>query len=167
MEVLSPHWVAVWTSSRHEKLVHDQLSNRGVEVFLPLVETPSRRKDRRKTIDLPVFPGYLFARLVRSEAHTVKSTRGIVRILGPTPDEYSVVPDGQIQAVRTMVESCLTIDPFPYLKEGTMVRVKNGPLEGLEGILLEKRKRLRIVVSVDLLGESISSEISAEQVETL
>ena len=165
---MSCSWVAVWTRSRHEKSVRDDLASRSLEVFLPLLEMPSRRKDRRKTVDLPVFPGYLFVNLTSPDSpHVVTSTRGVVRILGPSATEYSIVPEGQVNAVRTMVESRLRIDPFPYLKTGAIVRVKVGPLMGLEGVLIEKRTHCRLVVSVDLLGQAISTEISAEQVEAV
>ena len=167
METLTLRWAAVWTRSRHEKLVRDHLVGKDIEVFLPLVERPSRRKDRRETVEVPVFPGYLFARLTPYGASTVKETRGVVQILGPEPGRHSIVPDDQVEAVRTMVESHLTVDPYPYLKVGTRVEVRHGPLMGLQGILVERRKQLRLVVSVDLLGKSICAEVSAEQVEEL
>ena len=167
METLTPRWAAVWTRSRHEKLVRDHLVGKDIEVFLPLVERPSLRKDRREMVEQPVFPGYLFARLTPYDAAIVKATRGVVQILGPAPDSFSTVPDEQVEAVRTMVESRLTVDPYPYLKVGTRVEVKHGPMKGLQGILVDRRKRLRLVISVDLLGKSISAEVSAEQVEEL
>ena len=158
-------WLAVWTRSRHEKLVRDALASNSVEVFLPLLTLPSRRRDRRKTIQLPAFPCYLFAHLDPADAYVVKTTRGVVQILGPRPLEYTFVPEDQIEAIRTMVESSLKVDPFPYLKVGTPVRVKSGPQKGQEGILIEKRKRLRFVVSVHLLSQSVSAEVSADQLE--
>ena len=158
-------WLAVWTRSRHEKLVRDHLTGKGYEVFLPLLTIPSRRRDRHKMVDVPAFPCYLFTRLDPADAYVVKVTRGVVRLLGPSPTDYSIVPDEQVEAVRTMVESSLRIDPFPYLKVGTRVRVKSGPLKGLEGTLVEKHKRMRVVVSVDLLCRSICAEISGDEIE--
>lgn len=162
---MEPKWLAVWTRSRHEKLVRDHLDSRGVEVFLPLLTLPSRRRDRSQLVEIPAFACYLFARIEPSEAHVVKTTRGVVRLLGPTPMEFSVVPDADIEAVRTMVESSLRIDPFPYLKVGSRVRVKNGPLKGIEGTLVKKNKRLRVVVCVELLSQAISAEVSADDIE--
>ena len=167
MDASLPHWVAVWTRSRHEKFVRDQLIERDVEVFLPLMEVPSQRKDRSKIIEVPVFPGYLFAHIPLNDGYTVRTTRGVVQILGASPNLYSPVPDEQIAYVRTMVQSELPLDPHPYLKVGTLVRVKSGPLRGVEGILVEKRNHRRIVVSVDLLGKSISTEVSADQIEAI
>jgi len=165
MDASRLHWVAVWTRSRHEKFVRDQLLGKEVEVFLPLMEVPSQRKDRRKSVELPVFPGYLFAHIELTDGYEVKTTRGVVQILGSLPGVYTAVPDEQIAYIRTMVESQLPIDPHPYLRVGNVVRVKKGPLKGIEGILIEKRNHWRIVVSVDLLGKSIAAEVSADEIE--
>jgi len=167
MDASPLHWVAVWTRARHEKFVRDQLAEKEVEVFLPLVTVPSQRKDRRQSIELPVFPGYLFARIELSDGYAIKTTRGVVQILGSVPGVYTPVPDEQIVYVRTMVESQLAVDPHPYLKIGNVVRVRKGPLQGIEGILIEKRNHWRIVVSVDLLGKSIAAEVSADEIEAV
>ena len=153
--------------SRHEKLVHDHLREQSVEAFLPLLQVPSTRKDRKQTIEVPVFPGYLFAHIDPDDGYAVKTTRGVVAIVGTSPLQYSFVPDEEIEAVRTMVESRLKIDPYPYLNVGTPIRVKSGPLQGLEGILVEKRGKFRIIVSVNLLGKSICAEVSADQLERI
>jgi len=160
--------MAVWTRSRHEKVVTDHLVGKDIEVFLPLVTVPSTRRDRRVMVDVPAFPCYLFVHLDRvdgSRIYDVKTTRGVVRILGPSPTDYSIVPDDQIEAVRTLVMSRLRVDPFPYLKVGARVRVRSGPLKGLEGTLVRKKNRLRVVVSVHLLCQSVAAEVSADQIE--
>lgn len=162
---MQPSWLAVWTRAHHEKTVRDHLDALSVETFLPLLHLDSRRRDRKATVDIPAFPGYLFARIPVSDAYVVKTVRGVVQVLGPTPTEYSIVPDCQVEAVRKMVESRLRVDPFPYLKVGSRVRVKTGPLMGLEGVLVKKRSGLRLVVNVDLLSQSIAAEISAADVE--
>ena len=162
---LQTGWLAVWTRAHHEKTVRDHLDALSVETFLPLLHLESRRMDRRATMDIPAFPGYLFAHLPVSDASIVKTVRGVVQVLGPTPTEYSIVPDTQIEAVRRLVESRLRVDPFPYMKVGSLVRVKSGPLKGLEGVLVKKRSGLRLVVDVDLLCQSIATEISAADVE--
>jgi transcriptional antiterminator NusG len=158
-------WVAIWTRSRHEKSVHDQLAAKALEVFLPLVTVPSSRKDRRLMVEVPAFPGYLFAKVYGSQDQIVNFTRGVVRILGPSATEYTPVPEGQVEAVRRMVESELRVDPYPYMKVGTPVRMKSGPLRGLEGYIVEKRRQLRFVVAVDLLQKGVATEVSADQVE--
>jgi transcription termination/antitermination protein NusG len=167
MDTLALRWVAVWTMSRHERLVRDHLLEKNVDVFLPLLVVPSTRKDRKKTIEIPVFPGYLFAHVQPDDGYAIKTTRGVVAIVGPSPLQHSFVSDGEIEAVRTMVESGLKVDPYPYLNVGTLIRVRNGPLLGLEGILVEKRGNFRVIVSVHLLGKSICAEVSADQLERI
>lgn len=160
-------WYAVHTRSRHEKKVDTQLKGKGLEAFLPLYETMSRRRDRKKIIQVPLFAGYLFVRIVpdRERILEVLKVQGVVRIIGKTPTEPFPVPDSQIEAVQKMVQSDRLISGHPYIKEGSRVRVKAGPLQGIEGVLLEKRGRHRLIISVDMLQESVSTEISVDEVE--
>ena len=166
MVSFAPQWLAIWTRSRHEQRVYDQLVARDIEAFLPSLLVPSTRRDRRKMIRVPAFPGYLFVRIDATEQAEVTSTRGVVRILGPTAARHTVVPAEQVEAVRQMLCSELQVDPFPHLKAGMPVRVKSGPLCGLEGYVVEKRRQLRFVVSVDLLHQGVSAEVSADQLES-
>ena len=151
------NWHAVHTRSRHEKQVNRDLTGQDIEAFLPLVRVPSTRRDRRAEYDKPLFPGYLFVQIEQDQAWEVLMTRGVARILGPRRQEYSVVPEQQIESIRTLVESKLRLDPFPALKVGQMVRITRGPLRGVEGRLIERRGALRIVVAVDLLGQAVSA----------
>lgn len=158
-------WHAVHTRSRHEKKVCRELRRRDIEAFLPLVRVPSSRRDRRAEYDKPLFPGYLFVHITYERAWEVASAKGVARILGPRPQEYSVVPEEQIESIRTLVESNVRLDPFPDLKVGRMVRIKRGLLKGVEGRLLERRDHFRIVVSIDLLGKAVVADIRADDVE--
>ncbi|MEK6778012.1 MAG: UpxY family transcription antiterminator [bacterium] len=161
------NWYAVHARSRHEKKVETELKGKGVEVFLPLYETLSRRRDRKKIIELPLFPGYLFVRIApeRDQVLEVLKVKGVVRIIGKTPTELFPIPAIQIEAVHRMVESDRLISGHPYIKEGSRVRVKAGPLQGVEGILIERRGRHRLIISVDMLQQSVSTEISVDEVE--
>jgi len=162
-------WYAVYTRSRHESKVNELLQKKRIDTFLPLTERWSKRKDRRLKIHVPLFPGYVFVR-VWMDAHShleILKTDSVVRILGnngkPTP-----IPDEQVSAVQTLVKSGLEVNPYPFLKEGMRVRVVRGPLVDIEGILVEtKASRNRLVISVDLLKQSASVEIDAEDVEPL
>jgi transcriptional antiterminator NusG len=163
------HWYAVYTQPRHEYKVNDRLIKKKIETFLPLVERWSRRKDRRKRIQLPLFPGYLFVRsLMDPYSHLeILKTEGVVRILGsdgkPVP-----IPEVQIVGIQTLIRNGVTITPCAYLKEGMRVRVVNGPLRGIEGILLKAQfQKHRLVLSVDIIKESVSVEIDDFDVEPL
>jgi len=162
-------WYAVYTRSRHEQKVYDRLGRKKIEAFLPLMERWSRRKDRRKRIRLPLFPGYLFVR-VEMDSYThleILKTNSVVRILC-NDDQPAPVPDEQIHAVQILIKNGMAVTPYPYLKEGMRVRVVNGPLIGVEGILLKiKPNKYRLVLSLDLLKESVSVEIDASDVEPI
>jgi transcriptional antiterminator NusG len=157
-------WYALYTRSRHEKVVDGELHGRGVESYLPLHRVLSQWKDRRQWVTKPLFPSYLFARLPQQDLWWVRDVRGVVCAVGnedgPTP-----VAAEQVESVRRMLEECEVADPWPYMQEGTRVRVVSGPLIGMEGFIVERRKQCRLVVSVDLLGRSVATEIEAGSVE--
>jgi transcription antitermination factor NusG len=159
-------WYAVYTKSRHEKVVHRCLQSKGIDSFLPLCQVLSRWKDRRVWVEKPLFPGYLFVDLPRENLGPVKAARGVVHVLGN--DEGPIqVPEEQVEAVRRMVERHVPLDPWPYMEQGKRVRVMSGPLIGMEGFIVERKKKCRLVVSVDLLGRSVATEIEAQSVELI
>lgn len=157
-------WYAVYTLVRHEKAVNLALAEKDIETFLPLREVLSRWKDRKKRIQLPFFPGYLFVNIDLTEILDVLSRRSVVRILGlngvPIP-----VPVEQINAIRRLLESNLRYAPYPYFTQGKEVIVVNGPLQGVRGKILEVRGNYRLVLSADLIQRSVSLEIDMKDVE--
>jgi transcription antitermination factor NusG len=160
-------WYAVHTRSRHEKQVDAFLVDKGVESFLPLVNMLSRRKDRKKYVDLPLFPGYLFAHVNQEQLSDVKYTRGVTKILGSDIDKPTPVPDKQVMDIKILLESKVKLDPYPYLQKGTRVRVKTGPLSGVEGILVEKKDNYKLVISIDLMQKGTAAEILISDVEPI
>jgi transcription antitermination factor NusG len=161
--VARPPWFAIWTRSRHEKAVRDQLSQKRVEVFLPTVARWSRWKDRKKKIDWPLFPGYCFARFDPGDRLPVLSCDGVVQIIG-TDGIPSPIPEIEVESIRHLVESELSYDPCPLIKEGEMVKVVSGPLKGVVGRLVRKGSHARLVLSVDLIGQAVSVEVDAADV---
>ena len=160
-------WYAVHTRSRHEKQVDLFLSERGIETFLPLVHTLSRRRDRKKYVDIPLFPGYLFVCAEKERLYDVKYTRGVTRIIGTDLDAPTPIPDKQILGIKSVMESDVKLDPFPYLKKGRMVRVKSGPLKGLEGILVERKGHYKLVIRIDLLQKGAAAEVFISDIEPI
>ena len=159
-----PYWYAIQTRSRHEKVVRDQLAAKGIAHLLPLWRKRSVWKDRIKVIEVQLFGGYLFGHFALRDRVTVLETVGVARLVGisgrPIP-----VPDEQIAAVRTMVEQRLPYDPHPYLAEGMRVRIKRGVLVGAEGILIAKKQKHRLVISVDLIQQAVAVDIDSVDVE--
>ncbi len=156
-------WYAIRTRSRHEKLVHQQFDSRGVEAFLPLVDRRRRWKDLWKTVSVPLFPGYCFARFPYQDRLSVVTAVGVVQILGNTGIAIPV-PDHEIEAVRQLVTCTLPLDPHPYLREGMEVEVLGGPLAGVRGILVRKGRHARLVVAVHLIQQAASVELDAADV---
>jgi len=158
-----PHWYAVRTRSRHEKLVRDRLAAQGIEHLLPTVFRLSQWKDRKKEIEVPLFSGYCFARFFWPDHLAVQTVSGVVSLVGggqrPEP-----IPDAEIEAIKTLMASDLPYDAHPYLREGMTVEVKRGPLEGVQGILVRKAKRHRLVISIHLIQQAAAVEIDAADV---
>ena len=166
VELIGMNWYAIYTRSRHEKKVAASLEEKRVEVFLPLRSVLSRWKDRRKEVQLPLFSGYLFVRILREQRLPVLQTSGVVRFVG-NGDGLDPVPEEQIISIQRLMESGLRYDPYPYLKEGMQVRVVRGPLKGVEGILIDKRKKHLLVLSVDMIQQSAAMQVDISDTDVL
>jgi transcription antitermination factor NusG len=159
----SPWW-ALYTRHQHEKTVADMLASKGFDVFLPLYESMRRWKDRNKLISLPLFPGYVFVRGGLTRKLQVVSTPGVHMILY-RGEQVAVIPDAEIQAIRIAVTGHYRVEPHPFLKCGDRVRVIRGSLQGVEGILARKKNYIRLVLSVEMLAQSVAVEVNASDVE--
>ena len=159
----APAWYAIWTRSRHEQVVRDQLERKGLEAFLPTITRWSRWKDRKKQIDWPLFPGYCFARFIGNDRLPVLTCSGVVNIIA-FDGEIVPIPEHEIESIRRLVESDLQFDPCPLIREGMMVEVTHGPLKGVVGRLVRKGAHARLVLSVDLIGQAVSVEVDAADV---
>jgi transcription antitermination factor NusG len=161
-----PHWYVAHTSANHEKRVTQQLHERSVENFLPLYDSVRRWKDRRMKLQLPLFPGYVFVRLPLRERLKVLQVPGVARLISFN-GQPAALPDKEIEALRTGLAAQLRTEPHPYLTIGRRVRVRGGPLEGVEGILIRKKNACRVVVSLDLIMKSASVEVDASDLERI
>jgi len=157
-------WYALHTRSRHEKLVEGELRKKGIETFLPLRKITRHWSDRIKKIEQPIFSGYLFVHTPLKDRMEILQTRGSVRLVGfhslPVP-----IPDKEMDVVRRFVEEKISVDPYPYLAQGDHVYVRSGPLKGVEGFIVRKDRQTRLVISLDLLFQSVSVEIDEALVE--
>jgi transcription antitermination factor NusG len=140
-----------------------------MEAFLPTVERLRRWKDRKKLVEFPLFPGYLFVHTTRepNSLLNILKVKGVVRMLCTIPGQPDPVPDDQIEALRKLVENRQELDPYPYLNEGQRVRIRKGPLAGVEGILVEKLEKHLLVLSVDVLRQGVAVTITASDVERI
>jgi transcription antitermination factor NusG len=160
------HWYAAYTSANHEKKVTAELQRRAVECFLPLYGSVRRWRDRRVRLEMPLFPGYVFVRSSPAQRLCVLQIPGVVRFVSFSSGPARV-PEAEIARVQDILRRGFRAAPHPYLTIGRRVRVKAGPLRGLEGILLRRNKKLRFVVSIDLIMRSMAVEMDEGDLEPL
>jgi transcription antitermination factor NusG len=156
-------WYAGYTASRHEKRVAEHLSQRGVEHFLPLYQTIHRWNNGRHRVQLPLFPGYIFVRLALRDRMRVVEVPGFVRMVG-FGSLPARLPDSDIEKMREALSAGVLAEPYPFLTVGTRVEIRNGPLQGMTGILLRRQNKYRVVISVDLIMRSMVVEVEAGDV---
>lgn len=162
MEELSERgaWCAIYTRHQHEKTVSEMLQVKGFEVFLPLYESIRRWKDRKKVLSLPLFPGYVFIRGAIDRRLPILTTPGVHMIIS-RGERIATVPEEEIEAIRRTIAGKFQIEPHPFLRCGERVRVIRGSLEGVEGVLTRKKNLFRLVLSVEMLAQSVAVEIDA------
>jgi transcription antitermination factor NusG len=160
------NWYAIHTRSNCEKRISSALTETGIESYLPSFQETRQWKDRKKVLDVPIFPGYVFARFADSSASriAVSRTDGVVRILG-AGDRIEAVPEEEIEGLRLVLNNSDRCMAHPLLREGSWVRVRRGVLKNLEGLLVRVKNQTRLVLSVTLLSRSVSTEVDARDVE--
>jgi len=160
------NWYALSVKSRHEFVTDGELKKKGIESYLPFVRKTRQWSDRKKIIDFPLFPGYLFTHLVPSAENflSVLKTRGVVRFLSLEQGQPASVPAEEIDSLRILLDSGKPVDIYPHLKEGMRVRIKRGTLKGAEGILQKKEDQFIFLVNIVLLGKSVGAKVYADDV---
>jgi transcription antitermination factor NusG len=167
---VEPRWYACYTRARHEKQVHDLLLQRGRESYLPLVPQMRQWKDRKKLVEMPVFPSYVFSRFTLRDLHEILTIPGvstIVRSNGyPTP-----IADREIENVRKFADALAETGTLPEVRplidEGDWVRINDGPFQGVEGIVIEQRGRRRVLVGLKAIGSALEIDIDTRSLRTI
>jgi transcriptional antiterminator NusG len=162
-----PLWYAIHTRAHHEKKVAVQLQQKGIKAFLPVRTEIHRWSDRRKELEIPLFPGYAFGRFIGIEERlSVLRTPGVVRIVGngecPIP-----IPDKQIADIQLLLSQQVACAPYPFLTVGQQVRVRGGCLDGLEGRLVSHHSKRGLVISVEAMQRSLIVHIDGYDVEPI
>jgi transcription antitermination factor NusG len=158
LPILVSKWHAICVCPRHEKYVAQRLGARQITYFLPLYSSLRRWKDRRKQIEMVLFPGYVFVNVALQEQLAVLMLPGVLRFVS-FQGRPAVVPDHEVRAISAGSHLGIEVQPHPYLRTGQRVRVVAGPLIDTEGILVRRNGRFRLVLSVDSLMRSISLEV--------
>jgi len=159
-----PVWLAAYTVPRHEKTVARHLEAREVEHFLPLYRSVRKWKNgMRVEVDFPLFPNYVFVRTNQHASTRMLEIPGLVAFAGPGR-RAEAIDDGEIQWIRQEL-SLRRFEPHPYLTVGSRVRITAGPLAGTSGILSRRKNSLRVVLSVELIRQSVAVEVDATEIE--
>jgi transcription antitermination factor NusG len=160
-------WFAVYTTCRHEKKIAQHLSLRAIQHYLPLYRSERKWRDGSKvTLELPLFPGYIFVRIKRSERVSVLSVPGALSVVGGTGGTPAPLPDAAIEALRAGLEEH-RIEPHPLVRVGELARIRSGAFAGMCGIVVRKKSGFRIVLTLEQIMQSVAVELDEEDVEPL
>jgi len=157
-------WFVMHTKPRQEKALANALSIQNIQFFLPLIKQIRIYGHRRRQIDQPLFSGYLFLKGTKEQTYNAIDTRRVVRVI-PVPDQTGLNHD--LKQINIALQAEGSLDPYPFLKEGTRVRVKSGPFLGLEGMVDERKRGDRIILIVQTIGQATSLEIDASLLEAI
>jgi transcription antitermination factor NusG len=164
---LASHWFAVYTTPRHEKRVDQHFGVRGIERYLPLYQVQRKWADgSRVTLNLPLFPGYIFVRIERSQRVSVLEVPGVLAIVGGTGGAPAPLPLADIEALRFGLH-LRRAAPHPLLQIGQRARIRSGALAGLEGVVVRKKNSFRVVLTLDAIMQSIAVEVEANELEPI
>jgi transcription antitermination factor NusG len=153
---MDKRWYAVYTVEKHERAVSSAFYEKDIETFLPLKGVVSRWRDMNKRAQFPLFPGYVFINTSLRDRHRdILNTRGVVRVLGVN-GTATPVPTDQIDAIRTLLNSKVKYDQYPYCAHGNEVVCMKGPLQGVRGKMIGRRGNYRFILSVDLIQRSVA-----------
>lgn len=158
-------WFAVYTNCRHEKRIAQHMAQREIEHYLPLYRADRKWRDGSKvTLDLPLFPSYIFVRIKRSERVRILSIPGALAVVGGTGGEPATVPDAAIEALRVGLREH-RIEPHPLLRVGQMARIRSGAFTGMEGIVVRRKSGCRVVLTLEQIMQSIAVEVDENDLE--
>jgi len=161
------HWFAVYTTARHEKRVDQHLGVRGIEHYLPVYQAQRKWSDgSRVTLNLPLFPGYIFVHIERAQRVSVLEVPGVLAIVGGTGGRPAPLPLADIEALRTGLH-LRRAEPHPLLQVGQRARIRSGALAGMEGVVVRRKNSFRVVLTMDAIMQSIAVEVDANELEPI
>ena len=157
-----PRWYACYTRARHEKQVDRLLRQRGIESYLPMVPRLRQWKDRKKVVEFPLFPSYLFGLFPLTELHEVLSTPGVATVVRANGQPVPIAAE-DVENVRrfaaALAEQDVELEVRPFLAEGEWVEVREGPFTGVRGVVVERRNRRRVLVGLEAIGQGLEIDV--------
>jgi transcription antitermination factor NusG len=158
-----PRWYVAYTLPRHEKVVADRLVEQSIESYLPLYPAMRCWNNRRVEIDLPLFPGYVFVKMLLSDRIRILARPGIVRLVSFN-GHPAVLPDEEIEILKASL-TLWKATPYPFLTAGKQVLIKSGPFAGLRGRILRRKGKLRLIVTLELIQSAMLLELDSAEVQ--
>jgi transcriptional antiterminator NusG len=159
------NWYALYTRARHEKRVHSRLRQKGIETYLPLIPRTSQWHDRKKVVEWPMFPGYVFARVSPERVTRTLDTPGVASVVRQA-GEPAPIPEGEIENVRRFAaavgETGEAPTPLPYVEEGQRVRIVSGPLSSVVGTVVERRGSGRVLIQIGVRAIGLGIKLEVE-----
>jgi transcription antitermination factor NusG len=167
MRTETGNWYALHVKPRHEFATNSELTRKGIVTCLPAVTKLRQWKDRKKLVDFPLFPGYLFVCVepCHEDFNRVLRTPGSLTLLSTVPGTPTPIPPHEIHSLMLLMKNAEDIDVYPHLTPGSRVRVRRGIFTGAEGVLLKKENHLLFVVSIDILSRSVGVRMYADDLE--
>jgi len=159
----SQRWYIAYTLPRHEKVVAQRLDTQNVGSYIPLYSEVRHWRDRRVQVELPLFPGYVFVRMLLTDKGRVLSHPGVIRLL-TVNGSMAVFPDDEMVALQSSLTKWKA-KPYPFLRSGKRIRVKSGPFAGLEGTILRRNGKRKLVVTLDLIHSSMLLDLDAAEAQ--
>jgi transcription antitermination factor NusG len=160
---IRPHWYVAYTLPRHEKSIADRLLHQDVETYLPLYSSVRKWNRRHVEAELPLFPGYVFVKIAITDRVRVLAHPGVIRLIGFNGNAVAI-PDGEVERLRSLLEVWKG-KPYPFLTVGKQIRIKSGPFASLEGRIIRRKGRMRIIVSLELIQRAILLEMDAAEAQ--
>jgi transcription antitermination factor NusG len=160
-------WFAVYTASRHEKRVAQHFERRAIDHYLPLYCSARKWKDGSKvTLNLPLFPGYVFVHICRTERVPVLEVPGVLWVVGSSVSHPTPLPEFEVETLRAALDP-FRVEPYPTLTAGQRVRIRSGSLAGIQGVVVRQKSGFRIVITLELIMQSIAVEVDAGNLEPI
>jgi transcription antitermination factor NusG len=160
-------WFAVYTTCRHEKRVAEHFERREIDHYLPLYSSARKWKDGSKVqLSLPLFPGYVFVHICRNERVPVLEVPGVLWVVGSSGSQPTPLPEFEIETMRAALDPFRVV-PYPTLTAGQRVRIRSGALAGIEGVVVRQKSGFRVVITLELIMQSIAVEVDADNLEQI
>lgn len=163
---LTPNWYVIYTYPRAERKVNNKIKELGIETFLPLHMVVRQWKDRKKKLELPLFPNYVFINSIANRRYNVFQVNGVVKFVS-FEGKPAIIPEAKIKALKKILKGEVEISNNNFYEKGMKVKIRQGKFFGSEGVLIRRNGKTRLMVQIEALNTCVSVDISTNDVEPI